>query len=197
MAAGICQEINAVAFLSDAKSLYRETRCSRVFCESSRILRISKQGLLHIRGQLPCGRREVKIQHTSRVAHVPRSIHGYGRLCVRLKVQQSLKNSLNGLACWLNNPPLTGHEPTNHLINDQLIFHFSSAGSETARTTPSTRSCSTGSEGEHATTLTKPQCCVKSDHCLAPKMAAQGHLRRDPQNSGANDTCRFSQHSVR
>ena len=41
-----------------------------------------------------------------------------------------------------------------------------SAGSEPARSTPRTSSCSTGSDGDLTTALSTSQSCERSDHCL-------------------------------
>ena len=41
-----------------------------------------------------------------------------------------------------------------------------SVGSEPARSTPRTSSCSTGSDGDLTTTLSTSQSCERSDHCL-------------------------------
>ena len=57
------------------------------------------------------------------------------------------KSSADGLAEWLDNHHLQVTSPkSKQLIHEQLMKHFVSAGSETAPTSPRTRSCSTVSQ---------------------------------------------------
>ena len=72
-----------------------------------------------------------------------------------------------------------------------------SAGSEPARSTPRTSSCSTGSDGDLTTALSTSQSCERSDHCLGTTCGSTRHLRRDSQNRGAIDTSLFSDPAVR
>ena len=69
---------------------------------------------------------------------------------------------------WAEPTTLEGDESIGQLVH-QCVY----AGSETIRTTPRSRPCSAGSEGERVQ-LSTSQSCEKRHSCLSPRLTVQG-----------------------